>query len=209
MLDLDQLILFATTAVLLAAVPGPDIIYVITRGLTQGRKAGMAAAAGFSLGNIAHTTFCIVGLSAIIMSSAIAFTAIKIAGAIYLIYIGIKTFRSASGAKAEKDNNILSAKAIFIQSITANILNPKVAIFFLALFPQFVRPQNGHPAIQMALLGLTFIACTFVVFSACALFSGQIGNRLKKNANSGKYLTKAAGAVLMGLGVALAFSKRS
>ena len=208
MLDSTQIILFCSTSLLLAITPGPDIIYVITRGITQGHKSGMAAAAGFSLGNIAHTTFAIVGLSAIIRSSALAFTAIKFAGAVYLIYIGWKTFTSKGGASAEKDTKILSPKAVFIQSITANILNPKVALFFIAFFPQFVKPQNGHPAIQMALLGLLFIICTFIVFSACALFSGQIGEKLKHSKGAG-YLNKAAGAVLMGLGVALAFSKRS
>ncbi|MGE4268011.1 MAG: LysE family translocator [Deferribacterales bacterium] len=208
MLDSTQIILFCSTSLLLAITPGPDIIYVITRGITQGHKSGMAAAAGFSLGNIAHTTFAIVGLSAIIRSSALAFTAIKFAGAVYLIYIGWKTFTSKGGASAEKDTKILSPKAVFVQSITANILNPKVALFFIAFFPQFVKPQNGHPAIQMALLGLLFIICTFIVFSACALFSGQIGEKLKHSRGAG-YLNKAAGAVLMGLGVALAFSKRS
>ncbi|WP_303851956.1 LysE family translocator [Seleniivibrio woodruffii] len=208
MLDSTQIILFCSTSLLLAITPGPDIIYVITRGITQGHKSGMAAAAGFSLGNIAHTTFAIVGLSAIIRSSALAFTAIKIAGALYLIYIGWKTFTSKGGASAEKDTKILSPKAVFIQSITANVLNPKVALFFIAFFPQFVKPQNGHPAIQMALLGLLFIICTFIVFSACALFSGQIGEKLKNSKGAG-LLNKAAGAVLMGLGVALAFSKRS
>jgi len=208
MLDSTQIILFCSTSLLLAITPGPDIIYVITRGITQGHKSGMAAAAGFSLGNIAHTTFAIVGLSAIIRSSALAFTAIKIAGALYLIYIGWKTFTSKGGTSAEKDTKILSPKAVFIQSITANVLNPKVALFFIAFFPQFVKPQNGHPAIQMALLGLLFIICTFIVFSACALFSGQIGEKLKNSRGAG-LLNKAAGAVLMGLGVALAFSKRS
>jgi threonine/homoserine/homoserine lactone efflux protein len=208
MLDSTQIILFCSTSLLLAITPGPDIIYVITRGITQGHKSAMAAAAGFSLGNIAHTTFAIVGLSAIIRSSALAFTAIKIAGALYLIYIGWKTFTSKGGASAEKDNKILSPKAVFIQSITANILNPKVALFFIAFFPQFVKPQNGHTASQMALLGLLFIICTFIVFSACALFSGQIGEKLKNSKGAG-LLNKAAGAVLMGLGVALAFSKRA
>jgi len=209
MLDTTQIILFATTSLLLAASPGPDVIYVITRGLTQGHRSAMAAAAGFSLGNIAHTAFAILGLSAIIRSSAIAFTAIKIAGALYLIYIGYKTFTSKSEVNAEKDDKVLSAKAVFIQSITANILNPKVAIFFIAFFPQFVKPENGHPSLQMAGLGLVFIICTFIVFSACALFSGQIGNRLKQSKAGAGYLNKAAGAVLMGLGVALAFSRRS
>ncbi len=127
MLELDQIILFASTALLLAATPGPDVIYVITRGLTQGGLASaMAAAAGFSLGNIVHTAFVILGVSAIIKASAIAFTAIKIAGAVYLIYIGIKIFKSGS-AKAAKDNKLLSPpRTVFIQSVTANILNPRL-----------------------------------------------------------------------------------
>lgn len=206
MLEADQLILFATTAVLLAATPGPDILYVITRGLTQGRTSALAAAAGFSLGNIVHTTFAIIGVSAIIKASAVAFTAIKIAGALYLIYIGIKIFRSGA-AKAGRDNKLLSAKTVFIQSVTANVLNPKVALFFIALFPQFIRSRNGHESIQMAMLGGVFIVCTFVVFSACALFSGRIGDSLKKSRGAG-LLNKLAGTVLIGLGVALAFSRR-
>lgn len=105
MLELDQIILFfASTALLLAATPGPDVIYVITRGLTQGLASAMAAAAGFSLGNIVHTAFVILGVSAIIKASAIAFTAIKIAGAVYLIYIGIKIFKSGS----QKPQKIIS-----------------------------------------------------------------------------------------------------
>lgn len=207
MLELDQMLIFASTAVLLAAAPGPDVIYVITRGLTQGRASALAAAAGFSLGNIAHTAFAIIGVSAIIKASAVAFTAIKIAGAIYLIYIGIKIFKSGS-AHAEKDKKLLKPKTVFIQSVTANILNPKVAIFFIALFPQFIRTENGHESIQMALLGAVFIICTFFVFSTCAIFSGQIGELLKKKQGSAGVLNKLAGTVLMGLGVALAFSKR-
>jgi len=207
MLEFDQILLFASTAILLAAAPGPDVIYVITRGITQGRASALAAAAGFSLGNIVHTAFAIIGVSAIIKASAVAFTAIKIAGAIYLIYIGIRIFRSGS-ARAVKDNKLIKPKTVFIQSVTANILNPKVAIFFIALFPQFIRTQNGHESIQMALLGAVFIVCTFIVFSACALFSGQIGEFLKKRETGAGLLNKLAGTVLMGLGVALAFSKR-
>lgn len=208
MLQTDQIILFATTAILLAATPGPDIIYVVTRGITQGRTSAIAAAAGFSLGNIVHTVFAIIGVSAIIKASALAFTAIKIAGAIYLVYIGVKIFRSG-GVNAKADDKQLTAKTVFIQSVTANILNPKVAIFFIALFPQFIRSENGHESIQMALLGFEFIICTFLVFSACALFSGQIGEVLKKKNNSSGILNKLAGTVLVGLGVALAFSKRA
>jgi len=203
MLEVDQILLFATTAILLAVTPGPDIIYVITRGITQGRASAMAAAAGFSLGNIFHTAFVILGISAIIKASAIAFTMIKIAGAVYLAYIGIKIFMSKGGETAEKDDKLLKPRTVFLQSIIANILNPKVAIFFIALFPQFVRTQNGNEALQIAMLGMIFIICTFLVFSACALFSGQIGEHLRKNEKSGNILNKLAGAVLISLGVLL------
>jgi len=203
MLEVDQILLFATTAILLAVTPGPDIIYVITRGITQGRASAMAAAAGFSLGNIFHTAFVILGISAIIKASAIAFTMIKIAGAVYLAYIGIKIFMSKGVETAEKDDKLLKPRTVFLQSIIANILNPKVAIFFIALFPQFVRTQNGNEALQIAMLGMIFIMCTFLVFSACALFSGQIGEHLRKNEKSGNILNKLAGAVLISLGVLL------
>jgi len=206
MLENDQLLLFAATSVLLAATPGPDIIYVITRGLTQGRSSALAAAAGFSLGNIVHTAFVILGISALIKASAVAFTAVKILGAVYLMYIGYKIFRSGS-SQAEKDTKLLSPKTVFIQSVTANILNPKVAVFFIALFPQFVRTQNGQESLQMAMLGGVFIVCTFLVFGACALFSGQIGEFLKKRSGAG-LLNKAAGGALIGLGITLAFSER-
>jgi threonine/homoserine/homoserine lactone efflux protein len=208
MLEIDQIVLFASTALLLAAAPGPDVLYVITRGITQGRASAMAAAAGFSLGNIVHTAFAILGVSAVIRASATAFTLIKIAGAVYLIYIGIKIFRSG-GANAGADGRQLLPKTVFIQSVTANILNPKVAIFFIALFPQFIRVENGHPSLQMALLGFEFIVCTFIVFSACALFSGQIGEYLRNRTSAAGVLNKLAGAVLIGLGVALAFSRRT
>jgi threonine/homoserine/homoserine lactone efflux protein len=207
MLESDQILLFSTTAILLAIAPGPDIIYVITRGLTQGRTSALAAAAGFSLGNIVHTAFVILGISAIIKASALAFTMIKIAGALYLAYIGFKIFMSG-GTKASKDSKLLAPKTVFIQSITANILNPKVAIFFIALFPQFIRVENGHETAQIAMLGGLFIICTFFVFSTCAIFSGQIGDYLRRKESAGGILNKIAGTILIGLGVALAFSKK-
>jgi len=209
MLDTQQLTLFISASILLAVTPGPDILYVLTRGMTQGRNAALSAAAGFSLGNIAHTAFAVIGLSAVLRSSSIAFTAIKIAGACYLIYIGYKTFRSKGSGFDGENRKVLTPKAIFIQSVTANILNPKVALFFLAFFPQFVKPENGSSSMQMILLGLTFIMVTFVVFGLCGLFSGFIGDKLKKNKKAEGIMNKIAGAVLVSLGVTLAISSRN
>jgi threonine/homoserine/homoserine lactone efflux protein len=208
MLDFQQLSIFVATSFLLAVTPGPDILYVLTRGMTQGRKAALSAAAGFSLGNIAHTAFAVAGLSAVLMSSAAAFAAIKYAGAAYLIYIGWKTLRSGAAHLENGNGKILSPKAIFIQSITANILNPKVALFFLAFFPQFIKPQNGSTALQMIMLGSVFITCTFIVFSLSGLLAGSMGDWLKKNEKAGALLNKAAGVILIALGLSLALHKR-
>jgi threonine/homoserine/homoserine lactone efflux protein len=207
--DIQQVLLFAVTSAILAVTPGPDILYVITRGMTQGRKSAMAAAAGFSLGNITHTVFAVIGLSAVVMSSATIFTAIKLLGATYLIYIGWKTFTAKSTSLDGKDAKILSPKAIFIQSITANVVNPKVALFFIAFLPQFVRAENGSAASQMAVFGLVFIVCTFIVFGICGILAGFIGDYLKRHEKAGTLMNRIAGAVLMGLGLSLALYKRA
>jgi threonine/homoserine/homoserine lactone efflux protein len=202
--DIQQILLFIAASIVLAVTPGPDILYVLTRGMTQGKLAALSAALGFSLGNIVHTAFAVFGLSAIIMSSPTAFTAIKLLGAAYLIYIGWKTFTSKGSSLSGGNSKILTPKAIFIQSITANILNPKVAIFFLAFLPQFVKPESGSAPSQMLVFGLLFIACTLVVFSFCGLMAGFIGDYLKKNEVAENRLNKTAGIILMGLGIALA-----
>ena len=208
MLDLKTVTLFLTASFILAITPGPDILYVITRGMTQGKKAALAAATGFTLGNIVHTFFAVVGISAILRASAVAFTIVKLAGAVYLIYIGFKTFR-AKGNVSGDNSKILSAKAIFIQSVTANVLNPKVAIFFLAFFPQFVKPQNGNTSMQMIQLGILFMFSAFTVFSIVGIFSGTIGDKLKNNEKLNSKLHQIAGCVLIGLGILIAIPEKS
>ncbi len=208
MLDIKTVTLFLTASFILAITPGPDILYVITRGMTQGKKAALAAATGFTLGNIVHTFFAVVGISAILRASAVAFTIVKLAGAVYLIYIGYKTFK-AKGKVSGDNNKILSAKAIFIQSITANVLNPKVAIFFLAFFPQFVKPQNGNTSMQMIQLGILFMFSAFTVFSIVGIFSGTIGDKLKNNEKLNSKLHQIAGCVLIGLGILIAIPEKS
>jgi threonine/homoserine/homoserine lactone efflux protein len=208
MLDFRTVTLFLTASFILAITPGPDILYVITRGMTQGKKAALAAASGFTLGNIVHTFFAVVGISAILKASAIAFTTVKLAGAIYLIYIGYKTFKT-KGNSTDTNKKILSSKAIFIQSITANILNPKVAIFFLAFFPQFVKPENGNVTFQMIQLGLLFMLSAFIVFSMVGIFSGTIGDKLKNNSSLNTKLHQIAGCVLIGLGILLIIPEKN
>lgn len=207
MITLDQLGLFCLASLVLIFTPGPDIIYVLTRGVAQGRTAALAAAAGFSLGNIGHTLLAVCGLSAILVSSATAFTLVKIAGGLYLMYIGFNLWRADPKVALSPDRESKTARLIFRQSILANMLNPKVAIFFLAFFPQFVRPQQGAPALQMLVLGLTFVGLTMVCFGLVALGAGRLNTGLMARPSLSAWLHKGAGSILMLLGLRLIWTE--
>lgn len=205
MISLSQLAAFSAASLLLIFTPGPDIIYVMTRGMAQGRRAALAAAAGFALGNFAHTFFAVVGLSALITSSPTAFACVKYAGAAYLFYIGIKLLRSRGSLVPEGSAGDLQCRIIFRQSILANIMNPKVALFFLAFFPQFVVFSRGQVALQMLALGTSFVVLTMLGFGIVALCAGEIGRWLNRSATGGARVGQLAGCVLMGLGLRLAW----
>lgn len=204
MISINQLALFCAASILLIVTPGPDIIYVMTRGMAQGRKAAMAAAAGFGLGNLVHTFFAIVGLSALLASSVTAFQFVRYAGAIYLIYLGIKMFLSAASFSSKIDAGNLRCRVIFRQSIIANVLNPKVAVFFLAFFPQFVDHSRGYIKIQMLIFGCTFVLLAVAGFSMVGICSGSIGNWLQKKPEIADKIGKVSGSILVMLGVRLA-----
>ncbi|SFL35334.1 Threonine/homoserine/homoserine lactone efflux protein [Desulfomicrobium norvegicum] len=208
MISIDQLLVFSLTSLLLIFTPGPDIIHVLTRGVAQGRSAALAAAMGFSLGNIGHTLLAVFGLSAILASSALAFTLVKIAGGIYLLYLGFKLWTADPALVLSGHGEDKTARIIFRQSILANLLNPKVAIFFLAFFPQFVRPDQGHPAMQMMVLGLTFVVLTMLGFGLVALGAGALNSRLAARPSLSAWLHKGAGAILMLLGLRLLWADR-
>ncbi|MBU5638651.1 LysE family translocator [Geomonas sp. Red69] len=208
MVSLSQLALFAVASTVLIFTPGPDIIYVMTRGVAQGRKAALAAAAGFALGNFAHTFFAIVGLSALITSSATAFACVRYAGAAYLMYIGYKMLRIRASLVPDGAAGQLQSRVIFRQSILANIMNPKVALFFLAFFPQFVDRGRGGVPLQMLILGSTFVVLTMLGFGVVALLSGEIGRWLDRSAGAGNRIGQAAGCILIGLGLRLAWPER-
>jgi threonine/homoserine/homoserine lactone efflux protein len=209
MLSLTQIGLFTVASIALIFTPGPDIIYVVTRGMAQGRKAAIAAAAGFGLGNFVHTLFAVLGLSALLMASATAFQIVKWAGAAYLIYLGIQMIRHASSTGLSAGMAPMSGWAVFRQSIVANILNPKVAIFFLAFFPQFVDADLGHPRLQMAVLGTLFVGLVLVCFTTVGLCSGWIGTWLRKNARAEARMGRIAGSVLILLGLSLLWPRKA
>ncbi len=204
MIPLSQLTLFLLASVALIFTPGPDIIYVVTRGIAQGRKAALAAAAGFALGNFAHILLSVVGLSALLAASTIAFTVVKWAGAAYLVYLGVQMIRTAAASKFAADQPPLSGWMVFRQSILANMMNPKVIIFFLAFFPQFVNADKGNPQLQIIFLGTLFVALVMVCFGIVGLCSGWIGQLLRKNARMETIIGRVAGGILILLGLSLA-----
>lgn len=208
MIDPTQLLLFCVTTVLLIFTPGPDIIYVMTRGMTQGRRAALAAATGFALGNFVHTFAAIVGLSALITSSATAYALVRYAGALYLVYLGVRLFRSKASLTGEAPLARLEARVIFRQSVLANVMNPKVALFFLAFFPQFIDRSRGSVPLQMLILGTTFVLLTQLCFSLVALGAGAIGAWLNRKRGFGARAGQFAGSILIGLGLRLAWPQR-
>ena len=196
--------LFIVASTLLALAPGPDIIYVLTRGIAQGRKAGIAAALGFASGCIFHTVLAAVGVAALIRSSELAFDLVRYAGAAYLVWIGIQALRHRASFSLEGGGDARALGTIYRQSVLGNILNPKVTLFFLAFLPQFVNVAEGRVGLQMAVLGAIFMAQTAVIFGAVGLFAGWIGAWMRSRPAIGARLNAFAGLTFIALGIRVA-----
>jgi len=209
-MTLHSYLLFAGASVVLAIVPGPDMVYMLGRCVAQGRKAGLMAVIGFNLGGYAHLTAAILGLSAVIATSVAAFTAVKWLGAGYLIYLGISTLRGNNRHISLDTRKVASpaAKTIVWQAFVSDVLNPKVAMFFIALLPQFVDPKGPHPTLQILLLGVTLnviaLACNVMVVT----LSASVTASLRRNTSVSAWLQKALGATFFALGIRLAVEKR-
>ena len=207
-----NLALFVAASLAVIVAPGPDNIYVLTRGIAQGRKVALASAWGMCSGLLFHTTLAAVGLSAILARSAGALSLVKFIGATYLVYLGIRALlsREEFSPSVEKIFTV-KLRNFFLQGLTMNLLNPKVAVFFMAFLPQFVSPSvgtAGSAALRLVALGLVFALLSVVIFSAIALFSGVVGDRLSRNPRFATALQWSTAFVLVGLGVRLALSGR-
>jgi threonine/homoserine/homoserine lactone efflux protein len=204
--DTTNLALFAVAALALLLVPGPAVLYVVARSIHQGRRAGLASVLGLHVGTLVHIAAATVGLSALVVSSAVAFTVVKIAGAAYLIGLGLWTLFSR---RAERDVALggePNLRRAFAQGIVVNVLNPKTALFFLAFLPQFVDANAPHPAAQIAALGLLFVLLGLVTDSLYALAAGTAGGLLRRSRRFARGQRYVTGTVYIGLGVATAFS---
>ena len=202
--DSPRLAVFVVAALVLLLVPGPSVLYIVARSIDQGRRAGITSVLGIHVGTLVHIAAATAGLSALIVSSAVAFTAVKTAGAVYRIGLGLWTIFVR---RAEPDVALGGQRAlrrVFAQGIVVNVLNPKTALFFLAFLPQFVDPNAAHPALQVAFLGLLFMALGLVTDSLWAVVAGTAGGVLRRSARYVKIQRYVAGSVYVGLGVATA-----
>jgi len=182
MIDTSGLIIFMIASLALLLAPGPAVLYIVARSIEQGRLAGIVSAAGISLGGIVHVVAAALGLSAVLVSSALAFTVVKYLGAAYLIYLGIRTLMSRAGTRQAAKVERQALSHIFRQGVIVNILNPKTALFFFAFLPQFVDPTRASVALQISLLGTIFLTMALVTDLGYALVAGTVGQWLKKNA---------------------------
>jgi threonine/homoserine/homoserine lactone efflux protein len=196
--------LFLATSIAITFAPGPDNLQVLARGISQGRAAGLVAALGFAAGVSFHTTLAALGVAAVLRSSPLAFQILKLAGAAYLVWIGVKALRS-QGLAAAGDKPRQPLSSIFRQSVVGNMMNPKVTLFFVVFLPQFVDAHGAQPVtLQMLELGLVFMAQTVVVFSIFGLCAGTIGGWLKRRPRAGVWLDRLAGLTFIAIGIRVA-----
>ena len=209
MLPLETLIAFFTTSVLLAIIPGPDNIFVLTQSIFQGKKSGLIIMLGLCTGLIFHTLAVILGVAVIFQTSIFAFTILKIIGAIYLLYLAWQIFKAGNQKIDTKNNNAnIDYKKLYYRGIIMNITNPKVSIFFLAFLPQFTNPNLGSIPLQMLLLGILFLIAALLVFSLIAIFSAKLGKVINKSDKSQKILNKLVSLVFVALAIKLISTKQ-
>lgn len=203
-----SLLLFCVTVLPLIFTPGPDILYITTRGIAQGRRAAMISTVGVCTGYVAHTVMAVAGLTAILYASELLFNAVRYAGAAYLLYLGIKTLRSNTQFKVDGAHEAHSARSLFLTGMLTSVMNPKGILLFFAYLPQFVSPEAGSVPLQLLIVGTMFTLMCGIVYGIYALFSSAIGHRLSNSPRFADALRWLTASVFMGLGLRLLFSER-
>ena len=203
MLGIENYWIFIISGILLNLTPGSDTIYILSRSIAQGKKAGIISVFGISSGIIVHTLFASFGLSLILVNSKITFNIVKYAGAAYLVYLGIKSIRTRSNQDLLENSKADSMVKIYFQGLITNLLNPKVALFFLAYLPQFINTNNNYGPIPFLILGLTFVTTATIWTFILAVFSSTMSKKIRNNKLFSSYLQKLSGVIFIGLGVNL------
>lgn len=203
-----QTIFFILTSLAIILIPGQDMVLVMSRGMTQGAKAGIVTAAGVSIGLLGHTILAVLGLGALLMSSEVVFTILKYIGATYLAYLGIKLIFSHVNEFELEGAKPKPLRKIFIEGSLSNLTNPKITIFYFAFLPQFISTDIESPAVHLLILGFSFAVLTFLVKAPIGYFAGIASMWIRSRPIVIKFINRLSGVVLIGLGVKLAFEQR-
>ncbi|MDF3080664.1 LysE family translocator [Burkholderia sola] len=210
MIDFSTLALFSGACLALTVTPGPDMLLIASRSVSQGRRAGFATLAGIQVGTYCHALAAALGLSQLFVAVPLAYDAVRFAGAAYLLYLAWKTFRSeATALSPVTSQHRRSAATIFRQGLTTNLLNPKMALFVLALFPQFVRPEHGSIAVQILVLATVLNLIGIVVNGAVILSASRLSQRIGARSRPSKVPQYLLGSVFVGLAARLAVAGRN
>jgi threonine/homoserine/homoserine lactone efflux protein len=208
MFEIHDFGLFLAAGVVLNLTPGPDTVYILGRSIAQGREAGVASALGICVGSIFHTCAAALGLSAILATSSVAFVAIKLLGGAYLIFLGINLLLDRHRELSLPFNfRQRTSAAAFREGVLTNVLNPKVALFFLAFLPQFIDPATNNKILAFVTLGLTFVTTGTIWCLILAWFASSFSDRLRASETAGQWVNRAIGALFIFLGARLAATK--
>ena len=203
----ETLAVFVAASVALAVVPGPAVVYIVARSIDGGRSAGLVSALGIATGGLVHVAAAVIGLSSLVASSATAFSVAKYAGAAYLVLLGVRRLLARDGrADAPRARHARVLSRVYRDGVVVNILNPKTAVFFLAFLPQFVNPDGGAVAPQLAVLGLIFVAIALVSDSAYGLLAGTASELVRASPTWLRLQRYVSGTIFVGLGVATAIA---
>ena len=203
-------LLFAGAALALLVVPGPSVIYIVTRGIHQGRAAALISVLGVTTATLVHTVFAAAGLSAILASSAVAFSIVKYAGSAYLVYLAVRTWLDRSDEQLDLPRPAADLRRVYLEGFLVNLMNPKTALFILALLPQFVDPARGAAGIQILVLGATLASLGLLSDGTYALASGSIGSWLRRRRSIAGIQRRVSATIyaMLGIGTALVGERR-
>lgn len=204
--SVSTLLLFVAASLALLALPGPAVIYVVTRSLDQGRRAGLVSVLGVETGTLAYAVAAALGVSGVIAASAAAFSAIRYAGAAYLVVLGVRKLLERDSAP---DGAPSRPRRVYLNGFVVQLLNPKIALFFVAFLPQFAAPARGAVSSQLLILGVLFTLLAVLSDGAYALVAGALGGWLRTSRRARRWLSRASGGVYIGLGITAALADGS
>ncbi len=202
--SLSTYAVFLATGLALLVVPGPAVLYVVTRSIEMGRAGGIASVAGITTGTVVHVSLAAAGLSSLVLASTVAFDAVRYVGAAYLVLLGLRRLLTRDAEEVASQTRPRTRRRAYRQGVVVNLTNPKTIVFIFAFVPQFVDPAAGHVWLQVLVLGLSFAALGFASDSFYALAAGTVADRLRDSAAIARFERWFGGSVLIGLGVAAA-----